>query len=164
MIQGVDKQGVFCYNNLMAKHLPINPLVVRALFDYDPDTGILRRRQRHSGNQPGNGGNYYRCCTVFGRKYRVNRVVWVWVTGADIPAGLEIDHNNRQKGDNRWDNLHLVTRSQNQFNRKGCDGNNPYAGSEKFMEDRRQRVYRCLAKKRMLRSVTKSDEGGHTGT
>lgn len=56
--------------------------------------------------------------------YYLHRVVWIMHNG-DIPEGLQIDHINRVKTDNRIDNLRLVTRSQNQHN-VGGRGNNKY--------------------------------------
>jgi len=48
-------------------------------------------------------------------RYKVHRIVWVLHFG-DIPEGLEIDHINRNRSDNRIENLRLVTHSQNNFN------------------------------------------------
>lgn len=61
-------------------------------------------------------GKHYFTVTISQKKYSVHRIVWVMVNG-DIPNGLEIDHINRDKYDNRIENLRLVTRSQNSLNK-----------------------------------------------
>jgi hypothetical protein len=46
-----------------------------------------------------------------------HRIVWMLHHG-EIPAGLEIDHINRNPSDNRIENLRLATPRQNKWNRK----------------------------------------------
>lgn len=48
--------------------------------------------------------------------YLAHRLVWLYMIG-ELPKS-DIDHINGIKTDNRWCNLRLATRSQNQFNRK----------------------------------------------
>ena len=47
-----------------------------------------------------------------GHTYRAHRMIWQHVHG-QIPAGMEINHKNGIKTDNRIENLELVTRSEN---------------------------------------------------
>jgi hypothetical protein len=49
-------------------------------------------------------------------KMTMHRLVWIAANG-EIPAGVEIDHLNRDVSDNRIDNLRLVTHSENLRNR-----------------------------------------------
>lgn len=49
--------------------------------------------------------------------HRMARLVWETFYGK-IPSGLEIDHMNRKRGDDRLCNLRLVTHAQNARNRK----------------------------------------------
>jgi len=50
------------------------------------------------------------------------------LAGVDIPKGYETDHINHDKLDNRLSNLRVVTRSQNQHNRKLQRGTSRYKG------------------------------------
>ena len=57
-------------------------------------------------------------CTVKfkGRVLKYHRLVWILEIG-DIPEGLQLDHRNGNKIDNRLENLHLVTHRQNNQNK-----------------------------------------------
>ena len=45
--------------------------------------------------------------------YRVNRVVYEAVSGEPIPEGLQVNHLNEDKTDNRFENLNLMTPKEN---------------------------------------------------
>ena len=55
------------------------------------------------------------------KKYRVHRIIYMMFYG-HIPRNMQIDHINRDRTDNRIENLREVTHSENQWNvgnRKG---------------------------------------------
>jgi hypothetical protein len=52
--------------------------------------------------------------TVDGKKYQAHRLAWLYVTG-EVPTNL-IDHKNRVRFDNRFDNLRPATVKQNNEN------------------------------------------------
>ena len=52
------------------------------------------------------------------KSVQLHRVIWEMHNGT-IPNGLEIDHINRDRADNRIENLRAVTRSVNQHNKPG---------------------------------------------
>ena len=54
--------------------------------------------------------NGYPAITIGRKHLRVTRIMML------APPGLEVDHINRNKKDNRLENLRLVTRSQNAIN------------------------------------------------
>ena len=60
----------------------------------------------------------YRVSSVEGKPKREHRVIWEMLNGK-IPKGLQIDHINRIKDDNRIENLRLVTGSVNRHNNNG---------------------------------------------
>lgn len=51
------------------------------------------------------------------RLYVVHRIIWEMVNGP-IPDGMEVDHENTAKSDNKISNLRLATHSQNGFNKR----------------------------------------------
>ncbi|AEJ81478.1 HNH endonuclease [Erwinia phage vB_EamP-L1] len=51
------------------------------------------------------------------KNLQVHRLVWIANFGA-IPPGMEIDHIDRNPSNNLIENLRLVSRSQNGFNRR----------------------------------------------
>jgi hypothetical protein len=112
---------------------------MRALFDYDPTTGILRLRPRpvESFDSPGRhrwwtrkfcgqaagythatrSGKRYVSFEIDGALYAVHRIIWAIVHGAISPA-LEIDHVDGDGTNNRLSNLRLASRATNAKNLK----------------------------------------------
>lgn len=87
------------------------------LFIYREDGELIRRsaRSAHAKQHAIVGTNHhsgYVHARVDGIHYAVHQIVWVLHNG-DVPDGLEIDHINGQRNDNRIENLRLVTRSEN---------------------------------------------------
>ena len=65
-----------------------------------------------------NDGNGYCRVGFNGRVVLYHVIVWILSTGKDIPQGMEIDHINGNKIDNRIKNLRLVSRRQNTQNKQ----------------------------------------------
>jgi len=81
------------------------------------DNGQLK--WKHSGPKKSKGkiagslrpdGRYE--VTINRKRYLRSHAVWMMFNGA-IPAGLDVDHRNTVKSDDRIENLRLATRSQN---------------------------------------------------
>lgn len=47
------------------------------------------------------------------KTYRLNRVVYEAVSGEPIPIGMQVNHINEDKTDNRFENLNLMTCKEN---------------------------------------------------
>ncbi|WP_338743736.1 HNH endonuclease [Klebsiella michiganensis] len=60
--------------------------------------------------------NGYIYIKLNGLRFMAHRLVWIYHFG-DIPTGMELDHINHQRRDNRIENLRMVTRKQNCRNR-----------------------------------------------
>lgn len=97
---------------------------LRALFVYDPETGIVSRRIAHFGRPAGavvgtlNRGGYL-VVSVDRKLLYLHRIALALTTGAWPLA--EIDHIDGLKSNNRWANLRDVDRSTNCQNRRGAD-------------------------------------------
>lgn len=68
---------------------------------------------REAGVNPKPSG--YHIIKVSGVFYRRSRIVWVWHCG-EIPLGLAIDHIDRNRGNDRIENLRPATIAQNNIN------------------------------------------------
>lgn len=108
--------------------------IVRELLDYNPRTGVVTWRIRKRkwftadhhwrawntkyANKPAGSLDTegYRQVTLFGEGgYRLGRLIWFWVTG-EWPLNT-IDHEDRDKQNNRWKNLRDVTMLVQSLNR-----------------------------------------------
>lgn len=95
--------------------------LLRSLFDYDCDTGLFKRKAcedvSHIGDQPiATDENGYVRFRVSGKKYRAQRLVWMYVFG-EWPIG-QIDHINGIRADNRLGNLRDVSKLWNRQNQR----------------------------------------------
>lgn len=95
---------------------------LREVLDYNPKTGVFRWKVDRNGGQFPAGSVAggidelgYRRIKIDGKRYKAHRLAWLYMTG-DWPPN-DIDHKNRQPGDNRWKNLRSATESQNLANR-----------------------------------------------
>ncbi len=93
--------------------------LIQYLFNYDPTTGYLIRKNTQGGKISGTRTghvdcNGYRRVRIKGKLYAEHVVIWLFINGY-LPD-LQIDHINRVKSDNRIANLRLVNNSQNQQN------------------------------------------------
>ena len=99
------------------RYLPITNETIRQRLSYDPETGIFTWRQ---GKRKGRRAGYFRkkghvTITVEGGKIHLaHRLAWLYMTG-EWPK-KEIDHENRDKHDNRWKNLREADDSENATN------------------------------------------------
>jgi hypothetical protein len=97
--------------------------LIRATFSYDPDTGVIerkdksRKRRQHTGTVNRRKDTAYAVLCIDGRRLYAHRAAWMHANG-DIPDGLVIDHINGNGLDNRLCNLRVVTKAANQRNRR----------------------------------------------
>lgn len=93
---------------------------LQALFAYDPATGNLIRKTRTANSVQigdiagGKNQDGYIQIAVDSKPYMAHRLVWIW-HGKELPQF--IDHINRDKADNRIENLRPATRSENMHNK-----------------------------------------------
>lgn len=94
---------------------------VRELLDYDPETGIFKRKISTGsrsqagmvvGSKPTTVG--YGAIHIDGKLYYSHRLAWFYVHGK-WPRD-QIDHVNMDRIDNRISNLREATRAQNRMN------------------------------------------------
>lgn len=81
-------------------------------FTVRDDGTVINRFGKHVGFTNGHG---YRYISVNNKKEEEHRFIWEAFNG-EIPEGMEVDHINTIRTDNRLDNLRLVSSSENKRN------------------------------------------------
>ena len=94
---------------------------LRDVLDYTPETGVFTWKKRSGNNTYSVGdtagsinSNGHRQIQINSKRYLSHRLAWLYVYG-NFPF-LQIDHINRDRGDNRLINLRLATQEENQKN------------------------------------------------
>lgn len=108
-----EAQGAFMIRN-------ITDLILKKFLKYEPLTGdfrwlVYRNNQVKIGSV--SGGNHpdgYIQIKLMGTMYLAHRLAWLYMTG-EFPE-FEIDHIDRDKSNNSWDNLRSATHSKNMRN------------------------------------------------
>ena len=96
---------------------------------YDAETGIFTWldtawHKRNRGNQAGSKKqNGYIEIQFQGKMFKAHRLAWMLVYG-DLADGVEIDHIDGDRSNNRLSNLRAVSRNINQQNQRKAKTNN----------------------------------------
>lgn len=96
---------------------------LKELFSYDPETGVFlhlvgNRRIKRGASAVGITSRGYARVYILGRSYCAHRLAWLYVYGR-WPLE-ELDHIDRNKLNNRIDNLREVTHYENILNRRNA--------------------------------------------
>jgi hypothetical protein len=132
---------------------------LRAVFAYSPTAGTLTRlvsngRRWKVGSVAGTTHPLgYRLVTVDGITYPAHRLAWLHAYGEWPPDGMDIDHVNGDRSDNRLRNLRVATRTQNNANaRRRVDDASGFKG-----------VYLCRASGKWIASIRKAGKLTYLG-
>lgn len=110
--------------------------LVRELLNYNPETGIFTWRYRdrkhfpsdrghnvwnakYSGKEAGSVIYGYIQIKIFGYEFFAHRLAYLYMTGSFLGPGMQIDHIDRNRSNNRFENLRVVSSTvnmQNTFN------------------------------------------------
>lgn len=129
------------------RYEPVNPYelaYLHALLLYEPDTGWFRWKLNNrgyagrakAGQVAGTPKDGYLAITVRGRQWRAHVLAWLFMTGELPPNGKEIDHKDRDRANNKWSNLRLVTRSGNNHNAAPASSNKSGVRGVSWSSDR----------------------------
>ena len=105
---------------------------------------------RRKGRKVGFVLNRYLYCELDDIPYSVAGLVWKWFGNEDPPAGMQLDHKDRDRSNNRIENLRVLSRSDNCLNRgRRSDNTSGVAGIVINWDTRRgRRVARYVVKHR----------------
>jgi hypothetical protein len=158
---------------------PLTQERLKELLHYDPITGWFTWRVQssmmHIGARAGGlHGFGYRNIGIDYNKYLEHHLAWLYMTG-EWPE-FEVDHKNRIRDDNRWDNLADKTKSQNGHN-KGLHPKNTtgYPGVSTHGDAYRATIavrgtdfylgrFKTIAETRVARLLAEIEHFGHCTT
>jgi hypothetical protein len=123
----------------LMKYKPLPPAEeLRVAFAYDPETGVVTRRSTGLRLLRLDSEGYV-SVQFKGSKYALHRIIWRIQTGDD-PESSQIDHRDRVRSNNAWDNLRLATADQNAQNSTKPPGRSGVRGVQWHSKDRRWHV------------------------
>lgn len=96
---------------------------LRTVLDYDPVTGVFTWTEAGSMKMHGKRAGTirergWRAIGIDGYVYRAGRLAWFYMTGEWPP--VTIDHKNRIRDDDRFENLRCATHAENGRNTSRC--------------------------------------------
>lgn len=97
------------------------------MLDYCPSSGkftwLISRGRVKRGSAAGSlNSEGYLEVQVYGKKVKAHRLAWEFIKG-EIPEGMQIDHINHMRDDNRLSNLRLVSQGDNLRNKSFSKAN-----------------------------------------
>lgn len=122
--------GEFRWSEQVHQHLPVTPNVSRC-----------NRRPGEPVQWSPHAIGYLQVRLGFYGTFLAHRLAWFYETGRFPPKGHWLDHENRLKADNRYENLRVVTPSDNNVN---CTTRPAKSGLPKGVNERGGR-YRARA-------------------
>lgn len=134
------------------------PENIKSQLSYDPETGLFRWLVNKNsyggvvsvGQIAGTNKDGYIQIVCNQRKYRAHRLAWYYMKNEFPPKGFEIDHINSIRSDNRWSNLRLVTRSQNNMNMRESVANKSGAKGVSFRKDTKKWHARICVNRKVI--------------
>lgn len=95
---------------------------LRDTFDYDASNGMLVRKRtgKNAAYRSFAQENWRSMVMVGGVRFQHSRLVWAWHHGD--PGDRQVDHIDRDRRNDRIENLRLATFSQNNANRRSLKG------------------------------------------
>lgn len=128
------------------------------LFRYDYETGVLYWRWRvnsrvpktlEAGTQGKSSSDGYRQVSIKGKDYRVHRVVMLMCYGF-YGEGLDVDHINHVRDDNRLVNLRFVTREENQRNQSLSSKSTTGVTGVSFLKARKKYIAQIMVNRKLI--------------
>lgn len=101
---------------------------LKELFEYLPGSGDMVRIKAVPGTRIGDKASYiahngYMKLTIDRKSYPVHRLAFLYMTGQYPESGVDVDHIDHNRANNKWSNIRLVSRQENMRNAKRSKAN-----------------------------------------